>query len=88
MTKAKARRTQGEDSIYPDGDGYRGKLTLPDGTVVKRRGRTRADVLEKLDKAWPISRSGYRSARRKRWLPTSSGGLASRTPRSGPAKVT
>jgi len=49
VTNSKTRRrVAGEGSIYPDGSGYRGAITLADGTIVKRRGRTRAEVADKL----------------------------------------
>ena len=57
MTKAtttstpRPRRTKGEGTVYQEGDGFRAKLTLADGTVLRWRGRTRAEVRAKLDQA-------------------------------------
>ena len=55
MTKAtttrRPRRSPGEGSVFPEGDGFRAKLSLPDGRVLRQRGKTKAEARAKLDKA-------------------------------------
>jgi integrase len=55
------RRIAGEGSIYPEGNGFRAAITLPDGTVVRRRGKTRPEVLAKLDAVRAEVKKGFRS---------------------------
>lgn len=55
------RRSAGEGSIYREGNGYRAAITLPDGAVVRRRGKTRAEVRAKLDEVRAEMAAGLRS---------------------------
>ena len=50
-TTRRPRRSPGEGSVFREGDGFRAKLTLPDGRVLRQRGKTKAEARAKLDKA-------------------------------------
>lgn len=49
MAKSTRRRIAGEGSIYAERNGYRAAVTLPNGTVLRRRGKTAEEALAKLD---------------------------------------
>ena len=58
MPRRAKGRSNGEGSIYPEGKGWMAQITLANGKPKRKRAKTQAEALEKLDELRALRQRG------------------------------